>query len=1166
MPTNFQAFEGSTLDDTLIGDDGNNVLSGLSGRDSLVGAGGDDLFYAGPDASTYDGGPGRDTVSFQALAPAATVALPNRGVDVDLGQGTATFVGSSDAIATLTGLENVVGSRFNDSISGGAQNNRLDGGDGYDILGYADFSNQTAPFLFTSGQTNTNIFADGSGALNFEDLHNLSSGSGNDVLRLDAGDGFNRNLRTGDGDDVVYSGAGSDTVEGGAGNDFIKGGSNNIKLVFGGFAGGQLVGTTGPSEVLDGGSGNDTLSFAGFYQTVPAGAYGAGTRLGVVVNLATAQTDGAARGITISGFENVIGTDYADELTGDDGPNLFDPGRGGGTSSVATYNSGPDRINGGGGNDTLRIDFSLADLADARGVRSETTSISRINLGGTGPVDDYYYSNIESLQLTGASKGDQFWSGFVGGDDTLSGLGGNDTLGGDGGNDILLGGDGNDQISGQGTFDLGYNNVAGGRDFFDGGAGNDLVEDFAFGSNDSTALNGATARFQLDGGADFDTLSADFSNQTAPIVWTSAAPADVNFADGSYFRNFEALRYFAAGSGNDSITQLGRVDNQFYLGAGNDTVNPGIGRDTVRAGDGDDLIILDYSVGDSPTAQGVVAGQPYYNGNYSGIYNRNDPGTGITDTCQFSGFTRTFITGGSKDDSLVGTRGNDTLVGSAGNDTLNGAYGGNDSLDGGDGADQLIGSYGDNNTGGDDTLRGGAGNDTLYGYSGSDSLIGGAGDDQLFASGPGTTDYPSGTDVFSGGTGNDLIVDFNTRITYNGYADPNARLLLDGGDGIDTLQADYSNESQAIVWTSAAPADVGFADGAYFRNFEVLQILITGSGNDSITQLGRVDNSFVLGAGDDTVNPGLGIDEVYGGNGFGGNGNDLLIVDYSADDSPNLSGVLNDGTYALRKDTVTGAVVDRIYAIGFTRFQLTGASGNDLLICGNGDDTLTGNAGNDTLNGGAGADGMSGGAGDDLFYVDNVGDTVTEGIGNGTDTVLSTLADYTLGPNVENGTVGSSVRGNLTGNNADNALTGNFQSNLLLGLKGNDTLLGDNTTDRGYNQRDTLTGGQGADLFVLGTTAGRLYDDGDRGRIDYALITDFTPDGQGDRLQLNGTASQYLLGASNVSGVPGTGLYFDSDTNGALDPNKDELIAVLRSPAALTGANTINNALFVVGG
>ncbi|MGO8249343.1 protease, partial [Rhizobium johnstonii] len=63
---------------------------------------------------------------------------------------------------------------------------------------------------------------------------------------------------------------------------------------------------------------------------------------------------------------------------------------------------------------------------------------------------------------------------------------------------------------------------------------------------------------------------------------------------------------------------------------------------------------------------------------------------------------------------------------------------------------------------------------------------------------------------------------------------------------------------------------------------------------------------------------------------------------------------------------------------------------------------ITGGAGTDTLNGGSGADSLIGGAGDDNYIVDNAGDLVTEAADEGTDTVRTAMASYTLGSDVEN--------------------------------------------------------------------------------------------------------------------------------------------------------------------
>ncbi len=103
----------------------------------------------------------------------------------------------------------------------------------------------------------------------------------------------------------------------------------------------------------------------------------------------------------------------------------------------------------------------------------------------------------------------------------------------------------------------------------------------------------------------------------------------------------------------------------------------------------------------------------------------------------------------------------------------------------------------------------------------------------------------------------------------------------------------------------------------------------------------------------------------------------------------------------------------------------------------------------------AGADTMVGGLNDDTYYVDNLGDVVTENLDEGTDLVISKVT-YTLSANVENLTLVGGAALNATGNTGNNTLTGNNGSNILDGGTGTDTLMGgmgndtyivDDTTD-----------------------------------------------------------------------------------------------------------------------
>lgn len=104
---------GSAFGDDLVGDDSGNAIRGGAGNDTLEGRGGDD---------TLIGGGGVDTVSYGS-APAA--------VRVDLAQ---LFASGGAGVDTLLEIERVVGSDFNDTLSGDGSANHISGGKGHDVI------------------------------------------------------------------------------------------------------------------------------------------------------------------------------------------------------------------------------------------------------------------------------------------------------------------------------------------------------------------------------------------------------------------------------------------------------------------------------------------------------------------------------------------------------------------------------------------------------------------------------------------------------------------------------------------------------------------------------------------------------------------------------------------------------------------------------------------------------------------------------------------------------------------------------------------------------------------------------------------------------------------------------------------------------------------------
>jgi Ca2+-binding RTX toxin-like protein len=121
---------------------------------------------------------------------------------------------------------------------------------------------------------------------------------------------------------------------------------------------------------------------------------------------------------------------------------------------------------------------------------------------------------------------------------------------------------------------------------------------------------------------------------------------------------------------------------------------------------------------------------------------------------------------------------------------------------------------------------------------------------------------------------------------------------------------------------------------------------------------------------------------------------------------------------------------------------------------------------------------MAGGTGNDTYVVDAAGETVTEGTNAGTDTVMTSLASYTLGTNVENlvftGTGNFSGEGNgsvnvITGGARADSLNGNGGADVLNGGDGDDSLNGGAGNDRlvGGAGNDSMNGGTGNDVFVF---------------------------------------------------------------------------------------------------
>ncbi len=130
-PTNGPAYiDGGEGDDWSYGTDADDVLLTNSGIKKIRGFGGDDLIVtASKGLADIDGGSGTDTISYATHTPAGNVNFS--GVRVELNKGKSL----GQTTYQLDGIENVIGSAFDDEITGvPGQKNVIEGGLGNDIL------------------------------------------------------------------------------------------------------------------------------------------------------------------------------------------------------------------------------------------------------------------------------------------------------------------------------------------------------------------------------------------------------------------------------------------------------------------------------------------------------------------------------------------------------------------------------------------------------------------------------------------------------------------------------------------------------------------------------------------------------------------------------------------------------------------------------------------------------------------------------------------------------------------------------------------------------------------------------------------------------------------------------------------------------------------------
>lgn len=514
-----------------------------------------------PVAGTIVDSSGTDTLDFSGFS---------LNQKIDLREEMASNVGGLTGnffIARGTVIENAIGGRGSDILTGNDAGNNLRGGAGDDLINGRDgndtLNGGTGRDTVSGGAGNDNIiYETGDRFWDSQGRARDVGGAGVDTLtvltsssfstsnlswygfeRFDGGggadrvggkdNGVNYYINGRGGDDTLTGGGGNDTLIGGAGRDLLTGGGGNDTISFG--VGDHFWDAQGKARNV-GGSGVDTLKIE-------------------------KGSSFATSALHWYGFEKFVGADGNDSVSGRlnsvdyrlEGGAGNDSLRGAGGDDILVGGVGKDTYSGGAGNDTIYFDsddnFWVGGSAnDVGGSGTDTLMVEQGSTFSTSGLSWYGFERFFGADGRDTVKGNDNSVDYY-----LNGGAGSDTLRGAGGNDTLIGG--------------------AGRDTYSGGAGNDTIY---YGAGDN--MWDANGRALDVGGSGIDTLVGSFS--TGGLSWYGIERFLGAEADDTVSGNNGSVDYYLnGGAGNDTLRGAG----------GSDTLIGGVGTNVLTGGAGMDI-------------------------------------------------------------------------------------------------------------------------------------------------------------------------------------------------------------------------------------------------------------------------------------------------------------------------------------------------------------------------------------------------------------------------------------------------------------------------------------------------------------------------------------------------------------------------------------------------
>ena len=391
---------GDATDERIDGLAGADRINGAGGSDTLIGGAGDDILSGGADDDTLIGGQGMDTAVFSGNRSQYTIGFDDGRFTVSGPDGTDTVeqieqLQFDDGLVGLPSVVTVSGLRSR-AAEGNAATTLLSftitidkastseqsvdfavSGTGANAANSADFEGGVLPsgsVLFAAGETTKIVTFSVRGDTDSEGDETFAVSLANPSGDLIIGTGVAIGTIVEDDLTQIFLSEGRDRYNGSSDSDWIYGLGNNDRI----------NGRNG-DDILNGGSGNDNLN--GGNGTDTASYDGASGSVSVTLASTRGQNTGAAGRDQLRNIENLVGSAYDDELSGNGLVNVLDGA------------AGDDLLFGGGRADTFVFKTGSGDdtIGDFSSGEGDLIDVAAYGFATLADFEDFRFDGSDTI-------------------------------------------------------------------------------------------------------------------------------------------------------------------------------------------------------------------------------------------------------------------------------------------------------------------------------------------------------------------------------------------------------------------------------------------------------------------------------------------------------------------------------------------------------------------------------------------------------------------------------------------------------------------------------------------------------------------------------------------------------------------------------------------------